>query len=141
MGYKTRLENLLEFLISLGEFGGGEFCIDTVINKNTALAAVTLAQVFVDNLDYTNFWRENYELGENIIKFIYKWLGGENEKDVDDALSIFYQHNDDCRFECFCCGQCEDALAEIPDSVPSVKDEYIKEIIRILQLKRNRQGE
>lgn len=103
------------------------------MENNLLLTSVTLAQTLVDNLErYDHNDRE--VIGENIIKFLYKWLGSD-EDNVEDALSEYSQHNTDCRYECYCCGQCKDAM--LSKNEPNVLDENIQNIIRVLQENRD----
>ena len=99
------------------------------MENNLLLTSVTLAQTLVDNLErYDHSDRE--VIGESIIKFLYKWLGS-NEDNVEDALLEYSQHNTDCRYECYCCGQCEDVVLD--KNEPNVLDKNIQNIIRVLQ--------
>ena len=95
-------------------------------------ASVTLAQTFVENLD--KYDRNDIKVvGENIIRFLYKWLGSDEDK-VEYALIDFNQHNTDCRYECYCCGQCEEV--ELDKNEPNVLDENIQNIVKLLQVNR-----
>lgn len=96
-------------------------------NKNIEKLSVVLARLFVDNAKGINH-ESAIDIGKYVIKFINKWA----ENDPLVPLSDFEQHNNDCRFECYCCGQCE----EIPldsNNEPTIKDENIEEILKILQ--------
>ena len=100
------------------------------MENNLLQTSVTLAQVFVDNLEgYSHYNKEL--IGENIIKFLYKWIGSNND-DVEFALSQYSQHNTDCRYECYCCGQCEEI--ELENNEPNILDDNIQNIIKILRL-------
>ena len=98
------------------------------MNKILLQGSVTLAQTFVDNTKRDRDW---IKIGENIIRYIYKWFGGENKNEVEYAVSDFIQHNEDCRLECYCCGAC-DNFEDLPENEPNVNDEYIKHIINLL---------
>lgn len=104
------------------------------MNKILLQGSITLAQVFVTNMNYYNHQiKEN--IGENIIRYIYKWFG----KDIDEveyAVNEFKRHNDNCKFECYCCGQCE-GCNNFPDNEPNINDEYIKNIDHLLCDMRN----
>lgn len=93
-----------------------------MLDKETEFkhAVVTLAQVIYENTGFVS------NVGENIIKFMYKWFN-PNGFNSYSALSEFAQHNEDCRYECYCCGQCQNTATE--DDEPNVNDEYIKNII------------
>lgn len=96
--------------------------------NNLQMASVTLAQIFVDYLQGYNY-NQKLGIGENIIKFLCRRLG--NEEDINKALIDFEQHNADCRYECYCCGNCEDV--ELDKNEPNILDENIQEIIKILK--------
>lgn len=98
------------------------------MENNLLLASVTLAQTFVDNMEGYDH-NERFNIGENIIKFIYKWLGDNN--DVETALLEYSQHNEDCRYECYCCGQCDDVTLD--KNEPNVLDENIVNIANVLR--------
>lgn len=96
--------------------------------NNLQMASVTLAQIFVDYLQGYDY-NQKLGIGENIIKFLCGRLG--NEEDINKALIDFEQHNADCRYECYCCGNCEDV--ELDKNEPNILDENIQEIIKILK--------
>ena len=99
------------------------------MENNLLQTSITLAQSFVDNLEvYTH--ENKMFIGENIIKFLYKWLGSDDD-DVEYALLEYSQHNTDCRHECYCCGRCD---IELDKNEPSILDKNIQNIINILQL-------
>lgn len=98
------------------------------MNKTLLQGSVTLAQTFIDNTKRDCDW---IKIGENIIRYIYKWFGGNDVNEVEYAISDFLQHNKDCRFECYCCGECEE-LNDFPESEPNINDEYIKRIKNLL---------
>lgn len=85
-------------------------------------ATVTLAQVFYECCGYSQ------TIGENIIQYIYKWFN-PNDFNVNNALYTFDQHNRDCRYECYCCGDCDGI--EFPEDEPNIDDEHIKNILAI----------
>ena len=62
------------------------------MNKILLQGSVTLAQTFVDNTKRDRDW---IKIGENIIRYIYKWFGDENKNEVEYAVSDFLQHNED----------------------------------------------
>ena len=98
------------------------------MENNLLQTSVTLAQVFVDNLEgYSH--DDKLLIGDSIIKFLYKWLGS-NDDNVEYALLEYSQHNTDCRNECYCCGRCD---IEIDKNEPSILDKNIQNIINILQ--------
>ena len=97
------------------------------MNKNLVQASVTLAQIFLDKLQVPYTYKE--DIGEYTIKFLCKWLG--TQEDLDDALNDFRQHNEDCRYECYCCWQCHD-IEDFKMDEPNIKDEYVKNIKDLL---------
>ena len=100
------------------------------MNKNLVQASVTLAQIFLDKLQVPHTYKE--DIGEYTIKFLCKWLG--TQEDLDDALNDFRQHNENCRYECYCCGDCKEELENLfSDDEPNIDDENIKEIINIIE--------
>ena len=100
------------------------------MNKNLVQASVTVAQIFLDKLQVPYTYKE--DIGEYTIKFLCKWLG--TQEDLDDALNDFRQHNEDCRYECYCCGGCRDEVENLLSyDEPNVDDENIKKIINIIE--------
>lgn len=100
------------------------------MNKNLVQASVTLAQIFLDKLQVPHTYKE--DIGEYTIKFLCKWLG--TQEDLDDALNDFRQHNENCRYECYCCGTCKDEIENLlSDDEPNIDDENIKEIINVIE--------
>ena len=97
---------------------------------NLLQGSVTLAQTFVENINLNNY-DKNIEMGENIIRYIYKWFGGKYKYSVEDAIREFRQHNTDCRYECYCCGQCH-GIEDFKMDEPNIKDEYVKNIKDLL---------
>lgn len=104
-------------------------------NRNLHYASVVLAQNIIENLqNYTCGQRE--QIGESIIKFLYKWLYKEDnvyEDTLDYTLSEFDQHNKDCRYECYCCSSVESCTGEVDADKPNVLDNNIQNIIKILK--------
>ena len=99
------------------------------MENNLLQTSVTLAQVFVDSLEgYSH--DDKLLIGDSIIKFLYKWLGS-NDDNVEYALLEYSQHNTDCRYECYCCGQCHD-IEDFKMDEPNIKDEYVKNIKDLL---------
>ena len=97
------------------------------MENNLLQTSITLAQVFVDNLEgYSH--DDKMLIGENIIEFLYKWIGSDNDN-AEYALLEYSQHNTDCRNECYCCGRCD---IEIDKNEPSILDKNIQNIINIL---------
>lgn len=97
---------------------------------NLLQGSITLAQTFAENINLNNY-DKNIEMGENIIRYIYKWFGGKYKYSVEDAIREFRQHNTDCRYECYCCGQCHD-IEDFKMDEPNIKDEYVKNIKDLL---------
>lgn len=100
------------------------------MNKILLQGSITLAQIFVNNMSGYNY-NTKEDIGENIIRYIYKWYGNEYANEVQEAINEFRQHNEDCRYECYCCGQCE-GHDDFSDKEPSINDEYIKNIEHLL---------
>lgn len=103
-------------------------------HKNLRYVAVILAQTFVDNMDGYEY-QQKIEIGNKIINFLYKWLYEKDDdyfNTLDYALMDFEQHNTDCRYECYCCGSIEECNEDIDKSAPTILDENIQEIVKIL---------
>ena len=71
------------------------------MNKILLQGSITLAQIFVINMDGYDY-RVKEDIGENIIRYIYKWFGKEDSDETQEAVDEFRQHNEDCRYECYC---------------------------------------
>ena len=100
------------------------------MNKILLQGSITLAQIFVINMDGYDY-RVKEDIGENIIRYIYKWFGKEDSDETQEAVDEFRQHNEDCRYECYCCGECE-GHNDFPENKPSINDKYIKNIQQLL---------
>lgn len=94
--------------------------------ENIEKVSVILAQLLVENSKELSH-EDAIMVGKNIIKFINKWAGNDSLV----PLSDFEQHNKDCRFECYCCGRCEEIKLN-EDTEPTIKDENIVAILKIL---------
>lgn len=103
--------------------------------ENLKQVSVILAQILYEHLNgYSS--KERQAIGENIIRFLYDSLTYSTTQGFIDAINEFTQHNEDCRYECYCCSSRKECGNNKYDPV-SVDNSYLKEIIKILDSKNN----
>lgn len=106
---------------------------------NLKYVSVILAQIFYEYLDGYSI-EEKKTISENLINFLFDTLTYPTYPasfDKKFALDQFEQHNECCRYECYCCSSKNECIKDDDYDPVSIDNPLIQNIIQVLNKEKN----